>query len=388
MTKLLNILYAIFSLSVPFYAIADGFITDSITVSVALVFFPILVIYRGHFFLRKKNLVISALFLLYFICITLSGVLNNVPDAQTGITLLFTRFVFFISPILFITNIKNYIFSIRLLYLQGVIVSLGFILIEYELLEATRVHTGRYGILDIRTPGILGNFADIAILSISILLITLYRKHFISGLWTLLIPITSLIILFTSFYYTQSRNIIVSTFLTLTIYIWYELSDISNIYFQVALKALATIIMFLFLIFSFEGFISANIFEDSGRSKQYETAFDGFLKSPIIGNGIGSFQYKYGYFWDIHNLFLNSAFNGGLLALFAIILLLYSIYQQISKSDSNNKLRRFSLIVFLGTVLASQFYPAYSSIFFWYFLGLSISIRNVSLNQTAKNVIG
>jgi O-antigen ligase len=68
----------------------------------------------------------------------------------------------------------------------------------------------------------------------------------------------------------------------------------------------------------------------NGRMLIYEVAWKGFLRSPLVGNGIGSFWDMYPSFKYPHNMFLQVLFEGGLLLGLPIILLtMWCLYKVI-----------------------------------------------------------
>lgn len=110
---------------------------------------------------------------------------------------------------------------------------------------------------------------------------------------------------------------------------------------------------------------------DTGRSSLYSSSVQGFLDSPIIGQGIGSSNNYKGY---PHNLFLQIMEEGGLLFLVPFVLLIIKGVSLLLKRKTENIFFTLLLIVFCSGVIQLLFsFQYWGSFFFWSFIGLVLN---------------
>lgn len=108
----------------------------------------------------------------------------------------------------------------------------------------------------------------------------------------------------------------------------------------------------------------------TGRDTLLDVAILGFMDSPIIGNGIGSFDNYSGFY--PHNLFLQQIYEGGVVFGFPILIItLLSFYFLNSNVD---RIMRFFLIYLITTSVVHLFFSSYfwSSSIYWFLIGLTI----------------
>lgn len=108
----------------------------------------------------------------------------------------------------------------------------------------------------------------------------------------------------------------------------------------------------------------------TGRDVLLDVAILGIMDSPIIGNGIGSFDNYSGFY--PHNLFLQQIYEGGIVFGFPVLIVtLLSFYFLNSNVD---KTMRFFLIYLITTSILHLLFSSYfwSSSIYWFLMGLTI----------------
>jgi len=120
----------------------------------------------------------------------------------------------------------------------------------------------------------------------------------------------------------------------------------------------------------------------NGRTKLYELAWDGFLRSPIIGNGVGSFTDNYGVygFAYIHNILLQILYELGLLFGLPIIIIVLTPLKTIVFDLYTKKDLSLLIVLFASSVpmlmLSSELWINRQ---LWLMLGYFLS--NIAINK-------
>ena len=107
-----------------------------------------------------------------------------------------------------------------------------------------------------------------------------------------------------------------------------------------------------------------------GRDILYEKAIFGFFDSPILGNGIGSFDNYSGAY--PHNLFLQQLYEGGMLFGFPIAVVSVLSFKLLNSRISKDY--RYFVICLISTSIIHLLFSSYfwSSSIYWFLFGLSI----------------
>lgn len=95
------------------------------------------------------------------------------------------------------------------------------------------------------------------------------------------------------------------------------------------------------------------LIEDSHREFLYHKAFDSFVASPIIGNGVGSVWWTVGFY--SHNMILDFLSEVGVLGTLIVIFLLAKTAFKLYTLSKSNHLFLFFLIVMMGALVRLQF---------------------------------
>lgn len=109
---------------------------------------------------------------------------------------------------------------------------------------------------------------------------------------------------------------------------------------------------------------SGNI--DNGRVHLVQKAVQGIVESPLWGNGIASFEEKYGYY--VHNFFLQLFYEGGILFALPILLVLFVMIRYIYVSSRVSLEEKIFLLFLVCSGLIELFFSSvlWRSVFFWF----------------------
>lgn len=168
------------------------------------------------------------------------------------------------------------------------------------------------------------------------------------------------------------RNLLL---ILMVISIWFTYVNLQNILLFVNNFALQNGLHIRFIEKSLHLMSYGNLW--NGRNDYYEHALIGILKSPIFGNGIGSFETDTGLIYT-HNLFLQLAYEGGVFfVLPCIIILVYGGVIIVFRENIDINIRIFLLFVFsigLFRLLVSSVYWGEQS--FWFLVGYIMLNKN------------
>lgn len=121
-----------------------------------------------------------------------------------------------------------------------------------------------------------------------------------------------------------------------------------------------------------------------GRDEIYGNALKGIAEHPILGNGIGRFDFDYGTY--PHNLALQLLYEGGIVFLIILLVPIATIFIMLIFGDKT-KLENMYLIIFLfGSSIVKLIlsYEFWSDLYFWITLYLSYRILYKEIDQEIK----
>lgn len=122
----------------------------------------------------------------------------------------------------------------------------------------------------------------------------------------------------------------------------------------------------------------------SGRYWIWGKGFEGFLNSPIIGNGIASFENKYNYY--VHNFVLQLLYEGGLILAVPVICVLVKFGLVLFDKNISAVDWFFIFMIFFGGVFYLFFSGViWSSVYIWFFIGWVINYKTGYSSMT-KNL--
>lgn len=122
----------------------------------------------------------------------------------------------------------------------------------------------------------------------------------------------------------------------------------------------------------------------NGRTALWKQAIGGFIESPLYGNGISSYHFKFGQY--PHNFFLEILYEGGVLYGIPILYVLYTFAKLIISDRLTIEQKNTLLFLFCAGILEVSLSSVYwRNVFFWFFISyvltLSSSLKNKTINE-------
>lgn len=111
--------------------------------------------------------------------------------------------------------------------------------------------------------------------------------------------------------------------------------------------------------------VSGNLTEDNARIELYKSAFDAFLSSPVVGNGVGSIWWTVGFY--CHNMILDMLAETGLIGTFFLVNIIWHTFMKLYRLCKNDKTILFVFLVMTGALvnyMFSGYYIAAYKLFF------------------------
>ncbi len=343
---------------------------------VAIIFIPLiyLIIYNRNYYLSQnfnaKSFICFVLFIFIFF-----GYSFCIGALRHSIIESYFNFLIFGIPLILISYLR-----IGVIYFFRTIVIVGIIALPLQLTQIDISNTSDSGLW----MSVSYNLIKIIIPSIIVLFYDRIKIIKIIGICQLLAGIAFLLVL-------GSRGAVLGVFLSVLLLLLYrnnkKLRILSFKSLLVAFSFIAIILFFEPIItFVYEKLQDQNIPSyslmrivnslnegsslSSGRDDIYAVAISGIKNNLILGSGIGSFDNYSGAY--PHNIFLQILYEGGLLfgiPLIAIIILAISMLNQETTMD-----KRLLYIYLISAGLVQLLFSAnfWSSILFWYWIGLTI----------------
>lgn len=121
-----------------------------------------------------------------------------------------------------------------------------------------------------------------------------------------------------------------------------------------------------------------------GRDEIYENALKGITEHPILGNGIGRFDFDYGTY--PHNLALQLLYEGGIVFLIIMFAPIVMTFILLIFRDKTKVKNRYLLIFLIGSSIVKLMlsYEFWSDLYFWIILYLSYRILYKEIDQEIK----
>jgi O-antigen ligase len=313
------------------------------------------------------------------------------------------RIIFFIIPLIFIKNLENFKLTLRTFFWSSWIIAIAAYFVSNGLISLPfiRIQENRFGSTEIiRSPGILSNYADIAIyFGVATLVIVLgflfERKNYLS----LVIYGISFFLFGIALLFTQSRNVVVAILLVFLIVLFLPIPKkyIRNfIQFSILLIGVFFLVLINIYFSALDDLWNEFISLGPGRFTQYQLAWQHFLERPFIGYGLGSFTNMTDYPFEVHNFILQTLHSGGIIGLFLLIGLIIIPLTRMIKLFFLHRVtiqyRYFALYFGMLIILlwTGSFYPAISAIVFWFSIGTLTAIPYIqefsSIRQNSKTI--
>ena len=127
-------------------------------------------------------------------------------------------------------------------------------------------------------------------------------------------------------------------------------------YFLIAAGAVVMVYLSIhFNIFESAGAmrVSQNLTTDYSREYARRVAIDSFLKSPIIGHGIGSVWWEYGFY--THNVLLDFLVETGIIGAIIMVVTVFTMLIRLVRGSKTNSFDMFMLLVLLAMMVEHAF---------------------------------
>ena len=343
---------------------------------VAIIFIPLiyLIIHNCNYYLSQKFNAESFICFVLFIFIFF-GYSFCIGALRPSIIESFFNFLIFGIPLILISYLRIWV-----KYIFRTIVIVGIIALPLQLTLIDISNTADSGLW----MSVSYNLIKIIIPSIIVLFYDRNKIIKIIGICQLLVGIAFLVVL-------GSRGAVLGVILCVLLLLLYrnnkKLRILSFKSLLVALSFITTILFFEPIItFVYENLQDHNISSyslmrmvnslndgsslSSGRDDIYAVAISGIKDNLILGSGVGSFDNYSGAY--PHNIFLQVLYEGGLL--FGIPLIAVIIISICTLNQKVTMDRRLLYIYLISAGLVQLLFSAnfWSSILFWYWIGLSL----------------
>lgn len=394
--KALGALFSLWMLSLPFYqfSVVGTLSVDNLLAPLLLVFWMFAAPLSASSAKRvRRILFIAFIVFIYFLFSIISLTISGSSDLILAALIQEIKVVLYLLlPVLCISSITLFRKALRLVVYGTAVVSVSAFmqaigLVQFEF--ARSAASGRLG-TDIisRSPGILGNYGDVAIL-ISISVLATYGSLWRDRRPRRLLKYALYFIFILGALAAQSRNVVFSVFVAIAVYNFFR-----NIYKKKAHARVTYIVLNIvaimfgaFLLWVVFPYIYAAVLGTGGvkqsvlaRFEQYQEAINLIAANPIFGVGaeIGG---RYAQIADtLHNLWLGIGLRGGVLAIVSLAILFLSGFLGSVRRIVNDAVAQEAAIMSataLAMLTASMFYVAQGSYIFWACLGLLLSFTSL-----------
>jgi len=329
---------------------------------------------------------------LYFISHTIS-LLTTQGAVWTTAYVTATNMLYFILPILYITSIKSLKSSndaiIVVMFIASVTALLAALgLIEFDFFRQADSRLGEDYLK--KSIGIIGSYGDVGILmSLSLLFVVAGKSKevfFGKGSYIKIIVVITLIMI--GLASMQSRNMILTIFTAL---IWYWIigrwAKKSKLWYK---KLYAMIFVSIFMSIMFVTLFYSPLLEFiqsvggtkeaagtvDDRLAQYSFMWDLVKNQIFIGVSANVYEVYEHEISLIHNMWLKELVQGGLISVIAMFILWWhalTVQVKNYQTGHESNTARVYISVLLGVLIATQFYPA-GSLIFWVIIGMCSSV--------------
>lgn len=268
-------------------------------------------------------------------------------------------------------------------------------------LEATRFSPSRIG-LDLipKSTGLIGSYGDLALLSAytALLTIALGKKIYFFGLDLPLIKTGVLAIVFLGLVGSQSRSMLITLCAAICVYMSLRFfskrrgaNRLMWIVFiiSLAIPTAAGVGFFEAEITNFLSQLGGKSAEGTAQTRliQYQFALREFAKSPLLGVPGDVYARYTEAIYGIHNMWLRTALQGGLVSMAALALLivkaLVGAMRRIDDIELNVEARVTSSLM-IAFLLTTLFYPALTQLF-WVVFGIATSVSCLGYPSSKSN---
>lgn len=387
---------SIWLLSLPFYNISiwRTLSVDNILAPIAFAFSTLL-LFSSPRLAGKANLLVCVGFFYVFFAI---GYLLSVADSHTYLqsaSLQIAKYaVYFFTPILFVRSIRDVRIVAKMLAAAAILAGVSAFLVSLGFLElaVSRTSPGRLSFIGLpKSIGLMGNYGDVAMLFAATWILMRVFRAYNAPLASRPVEYLVLGALVIGFLGSQSRNIAL-TFLAS-----------ASTYFALSLtvgktrgRGLLMPMLLVLLLVAVPGVVvvsDVNLVEEvsnwggqqargtaEDRVSQYQYALRLILENPFLGDGEAIARSG----MQIHNIWLNVAANGGVVAglgLLGMMLCCFATAFIRMLRDKSKGMGLASMSIFVATAIATEFYVGLTYTFF-IVLGTALVMPLVSFEKS------
>lgn len=349
-------------------------------------------------YIRKRHLITVLSIIFLYLFSTLVGLLAE--GSFKHILILLWQDVklvlYLLLPLLCIQTKASFRVALRLLVVDGVIISVASFLQSFGLVDfsfSRSLGGDRLGIEGIvRSAGILTNYGDIAIL-LTISMLVMYccwkeeRKIIYSSK---IIHYGIYSVLAVGILAAQSRNVVISIIVGyFSFYIFSKLVNkqvnvpallVTLLILAVPLLLIANLVLpSVYTALLGQGGVKASILD---RVAQYEYALALITDNFLFGLSGDLLEQNFALISSLHNLWLGLALKGGVFAMLAFLLLFYIVITNaLSLVMTSKYLRKEANLVAatsISMLVTSMFYVAHDAHIFWMMMGVTLSLYTLA----------
>ncbi|MEW8119298.1 MAG: hypothetical protein AB2792_19215 [Candidatus Thiodiazotropha sp.] len=396
-TKLTDYLYGIWVLSFPFYSF--GLVGTLSFDNIMAPFVFILSVYKFNFSRKTiKKKVIIFLMVIMFLIYTF-GITVSVFDHQNHVkSMLFSAIkysLYFFIPVLYINTIKEIKTTLLFISFIAVIGCISVFLVSIGILELerTRLSPSRLSIIGIpKATGLISNYGDLAIVSSIAILTTFIAKDIMADITAKTYALVIYIAILFGYLGAQSRSMVLSVIASIIVY-WYVGRQQNNATSAIFLNTFFVIMgigTVLSVLLLYGGYITDSLATWGGRQaaitaddrlQQYAYSLKIIKSSPLVGDGKQVIESGI----IIHNLWLSTLAQGGLISGIAVFLLFVIAFYANHQKQTSNILKKISALsagAVVSIFIAGEFYGGFTYIFLF-----SLGVATVSTSVMRKVVV-
>lgn len=347
---------------------------DNITVVFAL-FSLIILVFNNNVrsYYNNKIIIIVAVLLLFLFSYLFAQIDREV------FSLYFLSFLAFGLPGLFYSNLD---FDIKTFYKTILVIALisipGIIAISSRNYISLRVATGHW----------MGVSQGALRLLLGIILVIPFLKKKIFKIFAL-----GIIVFYLNFYFKFGTRGAVLALLIFLFLLFLEKKDLlkPRVFFFTGLCGVLVSVFFIdiiaFMVDILQGVdISLKAFDkmvklsqagvelSNGRLGLWAKAFQDILANPVIGNGVTSFNYKYGIY--PHDFLIQILHEGGILYFIPMMYPLFKFYKVLISRSFSSMEKQFLIYLFAAGLMELFFSNSYwRNPFFWFFIGYIVNMK-------------
>ncbi|MEW8069596.1 MAG: O-antigen ligase family protein [Candidatus Thiodiazotropha sp.] len=303
--------------------------------------------------------------------------------------------LYFFIPVLYINTIKEIKTTLLFISFIAVIGCISVFLVSIGILELerTRLSPSRLSIIGIpKATGLISNYGDLAIVSSIAILTTFIAKDIMADITAKTYALVIYIAILFGYLGAQSRSMVLSVIASIIVY-WYVGRQQNNATSAIFLNTFFVIMgigTVLSVLLLYGGYITDSLATWGGRQaaitaddrlQQYAYSLKIIKSSPLVGDGKQVIESGI----IIHNLWLSTLAQGGLISGIAVFLLFVIAFYANHQKQTSNILKKISALsagAVVSIFIAGEFYGGFTYIFLF-----SLGVATVSTSVMRKVVV-